>query len=111
MTGAARSRRGLPRRRATRDQRRRAARAIASSGGPHHAHHTARRLAAPAGVALVFNRVDESLELRIRADDLELNDREMPITVDHTGLVRHEATRLVAIAQRMDLDDRDPRCT
>src|SRR5216683_454036 len=87
-----------------------AASAIADSDGFHHLGHEDHPVAAHAGTALVFNDVDESLELRIRADDLELHDREMPITVDHTGLVRHKATRLVAIAQRMDLDDRDPRC-
>src|SRR6266851_3780101 len=83
--------------------------AIADPDGFHHLGHEDHPVAAHTGAALVFNHVDESLELRIRADDLELHDREMSIPVDHTGLVRHEATRLVAIAQRMDLDDRDPR--
>src|SRR5207249_3574741 len=53
--------------------------------------------------------LEKRVDLLVTAHDLELHDREVPVAVDETCGVRLEPVRLVAIANRMNLDHRDAR--
>src|SRR6266542_2589620 len=88
------------------DQGRLAPGAVADPDGSDDLGHENHPIAAEAALALVLDDLDEPLELRVRADDLELDNREMPVAIDHPGLEPLEGIRLVAIPERMDLDDR-----
>src|SRR5437773_6644808 len=106
--------RGLPRRRHTLDparlprrpcQRRLAPGAVADPDGLDDLADEDHPVAAEAAAALVLDDRDERLQLGVRADDLELDDREIPVAIDDPGLEPLEGIGLVAIPERMDVDD------